>query len=202
MGRAAQASARGFDLFARPGFLVFIGAMTSAALVAPDFRRLSVRDAAVLLAIATTAPLLVHMLPSWDAAPVGAHLLPMFWATFVAAYFYGGTVGALTGLVSPPINMLFTALPAWSMVAVLGGELAVFALVSAWLVRRAPGSWYPAPLAAVAAILSCAALQAILPIFGNVFTGRLPVASLAAGLPGIALLGAINFFLVKSHPKR
>ena len=176
--------------------------MTSVALVAPDFRRLTVRDAAVLLAIATTAPLFVHMLPSWDAAPLGAHLLPMFWATFVAAYFYGGTVGVFTGLVSPLINMLITALPAWSMVAALGCELAVFALVSAWLVRRAPGSWYPAPLAAVAAILSCSALQAVLPIFGPVFSGRLPVASLVAGLPGIILLGAINFFLVKNHPKR
>ena len=126
----------------------------------------------------------------------------MFWATFVAAYFYGGTVGALTGLLSPLINMLFTALPAWSMVAVLGGELALFALVSAWLVRRAPGSWYLAPLAAIAAIFACWALQAILPIFGHLPSGRLPVASLAAGFPGLVLLGTINFYLVKNHPKR
>ncbi len=169
---------------------------------APTFRRPSIRDAAVLFVMATAAPLLVHLLPSWDSAPLGAHLLPMFWVTFVAAYFYGGSVGVLTGLATPLINHLLTAHPAWGMVGVLGSELAVFALVSAWIVRRSLHAWFAAPLAAVIAMVSCAALQAVLPAFGPASAVRFLTGALAAGFPGIVLLGGINWFLVKIRPKR
>ena len=178
--------------------------MTPAASVAfaPAFRRPSVRDATLLLATASALPLLVHLLPSWDRGPLGAHLLPMFWATFVAAYFYGAATGAITGLVSPLVNLLFTTLPAWSMIALLGCELVVFALVSAWLVKRAPGSRVSAPLAFLVAVVVCAGLQAVAAPFGQTGATRLLVASLTTGLPGIALLTVFNFFLVKTYPKR
>lgn len=192
------------DVFARHAILVFNYPMTSETMdaFAPTFRRPSIRDAAVLLVMATAAPLLVHLLPSWDAAPLGAHLLPMFWVTFVAAYFYGAGVGVLTGLGTPLINHLLTAHPVWGMVGILGSELAVFALVSVWIVRRAPRALFAAPLAAVIAMVLCAILQAVLPAFGPTSAVRFFTNALAAGLPGLVLLGGINWFLVKIRPKR
>lgn len=179
--------------------------MTPSAAVAfvPSFKKASALDATALFATAAVMPLLVHLLPSWGAAPIGAHLLPMFWVTFIAAYLYGAGVGSFTGLASPLANLLFIALPAWDKIAMLGFELVVFAVVSSWLVRRAPRCWLLAPLACIATVITGAGLQWMLaPTAALQSPVRLLTLALAISFPGLLLLTAINLALVKRFPKR
>src|SRR5436190_21488939 len=105
------------------------------------FRKFTVREAAVLLALAWLIPFLVHLVPWANPRPLGAYLLPVFWATFIAVYFYGLTAGLLTGLFSPAVNLLVTGLPSWRFFGMMGVELIVFVLVTTWAVRQAPRFW-------------------------------------------------------------
>ncbi len=166
------------------------------------FRKITAREAAVLLALAWLVPFLVHLAPWSGARPLGAYLLPMFWATFVAVYFYGAGAGLLTGLFAPAVNLLVTGLPAWKFLSVLSFELAVFAVLLAWAVRRRPQLWLLAPLGYLAAKTASTLLQSATPVFGDIGAPvRFFANSVAGGAAGLAVLAAINFALVKFYPK-
>ena len=178
--------------------------MSSLATPAPDgvFKKLTVRDAAVLLALAWLIPFAVHLLPWAGARPLGAYLLPVFWATFLAVYFYGIGAGLLTGLFSPAVNLLVTGLPAWKFFGVMGLELVVFVLFTAWAVRRVPRFWLIAPLGyvvakTVTALLVSAPTVVDRPDAAGYFFTHLVVGG-AAGLVALAL---IHGLLVKFYPK-
>lgn len=179
---------------------------TPATLVAPTragvFKRATVRETAVLLAVAWFVPFAVHLAPWSGARPLGAYLLPMFWATFVAVYFFGARIGVVVGLFAPVINLLVTGLPAWKFLSVMSCELVLFAIVGAWAVRRLPRLVLIAPLCYVAAKIASTALQAATGVFGDIgaplsFFGR----SLVGGLAGLVVLSAINAALVWFYPK-
>lgn len=166
------------------------------------FRRATPRETAVLLAVAWLVPFAVHLAPWSGARPLGAYLLPMFWATFVAVYFYGAEIGTVVGLFAPVLNLLVTGLPAWKFLAVLSCELVVFALVATWAVRRAPRFLLVAPLAYGVGKLASAGLQAATGVLGDIgapfdFFTR----SLVGGLAGLVVLSAINAALVWFYPK-
>lgn len=166
------------------------------------FRKVTAREAAVLLVIAWLIPFLVHLAPWAGARPLGAYLLPMFWATFVAVYFYGAGAGLLTGLFAPAVNLLVTGLPAWKFFGVLSFELAVFALILAWAVRHAPRFWLLAPLGYLVAKAASTLLQSATPVFGDIGApARFLAASVAGGAAGLVVLAAINLALVKYYPK-
>ncbi|MDD2765331.1 MAG: hypothetical protein PHE83_15310 [Opitutaceae bacterium] len=165
-------------------------------------RRASVQEAAVLLVVAAVIPLLVHLLPSWDTAPLGVHLLPMFWMTFVAAYLHGARLGALAGLVAPLVNLLLTGLPAARAFSALTVELVAFALLAAWATRRFPRFWLVAPLSYAGARLVSILLQAGLTFGGFGTVPALLLRSLVAGLAGLGLLALINAALVKLYARR
>ena len=174
---------------------------TGTASVA-TFRKINVREAAVLLAVAWLVPFLVHLAPWSGARPLGAYLLPMFWATFVAVYFYGVAGGLLTGLFAPAINLLVTGLPAWKFFSVISFELVIFAVVMTWAVRRAPRFWLLAPLGYLVAKTASTVLQSITPVFGAIGApADFFLASLIGGVAGLAVLALINFALVKFYPK-
>jgi hypothetical protein len=167
------------------------------------FRKITVRETAVLLMVAWLIPFLVHLAPWSGTRPLGAYLLPMFWATFVAVYFYGAGAGVLTGLFAPVINLLVTGLPAWKFLSVLSFELVIFAWVLTWAVRRRPTFWLLAPLGYLVAKTASTALQATATIFGKI--GAPPqfwLTSVVGGAAGLAILALINFALVKLYPKR
>lgn len=168
-----------------------------------QFKKAGLRETTVLLAVAWLIPFAIHLVPWTDARPLGAFLLPMFWATFVAVYFYGARIGLLAGLFAPACNLLVTGLPAWRFLSVMSFELVVFALVMAWAVRRMPGFVLLAPLGYVVAKVASTSLQAVTPIFGDL--GAAPAAyfarSLYGGLAGLIVLAAINAALVWFYPK-
>jgi len=180
-----------------------MNAVTTVAPSAVVFKKVSIKETSVVFVLAAVTPLLVHLLPSWDGAPLGAHLLPMFWMTFVAVYLYGGGIGALVGLVAPLTNLVLTGLPAWKYLGVLSCELVIFALATAWLVKRFPRIWLLAPLGYLVAKLCSASMQAVTGVFGDIGA---PLAfirqSLSNALVGLLVLAVINAVCVKLAPKR
>jgi len=174
---------------------------TASVLDASGFRKAGVRGTTLLLVAAWLIPLGVHLIPWPGATPLGAHLLPMFWATFVAVYFYGGAVGLVVGLLAPAINFALTGMPAWQFLSILSFELVLFALVTAWLTRRASGIWLWAPLGYIVAKLGSTALQAATHVFGEIGApGAFLINSLTNAWAGLALLMLINLGLTRVNP--
>jgi hypothetical protein len=166
------------------------------------FRKITVRETAVLLFIAWLIPFAVHLAPWSGARPLGAYLLPMFWATFVAVYFFGTGAGLLTGLFAPAVNLLVTGLPAWKFLSVMSLELVIFAVLTAWAVRRAPRFWLLAPLGYLAAKTGSTLVQSATPLFGDIGApAHFFAASVTGGAAGLLVLAAINLALAKSYPK-
>lgn len=160
------------------------------------------REGASLVAVAWLVPFLVHLVPWGGPRPLGVYLLPVFWTTFIAVYFYGALPGLAIGLVSPLVNLALTGLPALSGLGFMGLEVGLFVAIAAPLVGRWPGFWFAAPLAWAGAKIMAIALQFLIPLFG--YTGD-PVShvvrSTRNGLAGLAVLAVINVLLVRFYRK-
>jgi hypothetical protein len=159
------------------------------------------REGAILVAAAWLVPVLVHLIPWAGPRPIGAYLLPVFWPTFIAVYFYGALPGLAVGLVSPLVNLALTGLPSLSSVGLMGLEVALFVGFAAVLVTRWPAFWFAAPaawLAGKAALIGGQALLAAGP-------AEPPLAhwlrSTENGLVGIGMLAVINWLLVAFCPR-
>ena len=177
-------------------------APSASASTSAVFKKAGMKETTVLLALAWLIPFAIHLAPWSGARPLGAYLLPMFWATFVAAYFFGARLGLIVGLFGPAVNLLVTGLPAWKFLSVMSFELVVFALVTAWAVRRLPKFVLAAPLAYVLAKLASTGLQAVTTVFGDIGApGDFLVRSLVGGIAGLVVLAAINAALGWFYPK-
>lgn len=169
---------------------------------ATAFKKATAREIAALLLVAWAVPFAVHLVPWSGARPLGAYLLPMFWATFVAGYFYGARLAVLVGLFAPAVNLLLTGLPAWRFLSLMSCELVVFALVATWAVRRWPRFVLSAPLAYVVAHLAATVLQLATGVWGDIGApGDYLVRTLVGGLAGLVVLSAINAAAVWFYPK-
>lgn len=150
------------------------------------------KETRVLPAFAWRIPCAIHRVP-WSGARLrGAYLRPMFWATLVAADCDGAGLGVVVGRFAPAINRLVAGLPAGNFLSGLSFELRVFALVTAWAVRRAPGG----------AKLGSAGLQTVTTAFGDSGApGEFFARSLVGGVAGLGVLAAINAGLAWGDPK-
>ncbi|MDB6126595.1 MAG: hypothetical protein JWM35_491 [Verrucomicrobia bacterium] len=174
----------------------------SSVAASTTFRKITGLETVALLAIAWLIPFMVHVAPWSGPRPLGAYLLPMFWATFVAVYFFGIGPALLTALFAPAINLVVTGLPAWKFLSVVSFELVIFACVLTWAVRRAPRFWLLAPLGYLVAKTASTLLQAATPVFGNIGApAAFFVSSIVGVVAGLVILAAINFALVKFYPK-
>src|SRR4051812_26032647 len=165
-------------------------------------RPLGWREGSILIATAWLAPVLVHLIPWAGPRPMGTYLLPVFWATFIAVYFYGVLPGLAIGLVTPLVNLALTGLPALSSVEMMGEEIAVFVGLAAVLVTRWPRFWGAAPMAWLAGKAAIIGGQALLhgagatePAFAHWLR------STENGLIGIGVLVVINWLLVSFYPR-
>ncbi len=123
------------------------------------------RETAALAVVAWLVPLLVHLAPWSGTRPLGVYVLPVFWTTFVAVYFYGALPGLAVGLVTPLVNLALTGLPALASVGSMGLEVAFFSLGAALVVSRWPAFWFPAPLAWLAAQALVVGGEVLVPVF-------------------------------------
>jgi hypothetical protein len=176
--------------------------MSTAARRAFVFKTVRWREAAVLVVVAWLVPFLVHLVPWGGARPLGVYVLPVFWTTFLAVYFYGALPGLAIGLVAPLVNLALTGLPALRMAGNMGMEVAFFAGAAALLAGRWPAFWLAAPLAWVAAKALALTVQFLVPAFeyaGQPWQHLLR--STQNGLAGLGVLAVINVLLVVFYPK-
>jgi hypothetical protein len=147
---------------------------------------LEVRETAFVLAVSVALPFTIHLLPAIAARPVGAMLLPMFYAPLIAVILFRPHVAIITGLLSPLLNSRLTGHPLPEMAGLLTFELVLFSVIALLIQRRwksFPGS---AVFAYLAAVLSAAAIFHFQP--WNIIT---------VALPGLTVLFLINKFLLK-----
>jgi len=158
------------------------------------------RDSALLLLLAWFIPLGIHLIP-WDGAkPLGASMLPAFWAALVAAYLYGTGVGLLVGLSAPLLNFLVLGFPPSHAVFLLAAETVVFVLVLQPLLRRFPRFWWSAAFGYMMAKVASTGLE-VAPAFPHLeAAGALLLQSLRMAWPGWLMLTVINAVLVKAFP--
>lgn len=164
------------------------------------FKRAGVRETAVLLVLAWLVPMAVHLVPWAGARPLGAHLLPMFWAAFAAVYLFGLRTGLLVGLFAPALNLALTGLPALGRLGPLACEITVFVALVWWLMRRGRTPWYLAPLGYVVAKVASALLLVANGGAAASAGSALP-ASLLAALPGLAVLAGVQLGLARLYPR-
>ena len=148
----------------------------------------------MLLGLAWLMPFLVHLVPWAGERPLGAYVLPMFWAPLVAAYFYGRWAAVGVGLFAPAVNLAVTGLPAAGMLGMLSVEIGLFAILATGAIARWPRFVLTAPLAYGAAKL-------LTGVGGWLILGRSPSVA-AGGIVGLAILAGINVALVMFYPKR
>jgi hypothetical protein len=181
----------------------FRAAMNSSATTGSIlvFKKAGWREAGVLLAVAALIPLVVHLVPWTGPRPLGVYLLPMFWTTFVAVYFYGAAVALAVALVGIVVNFAVTGQPAGGMLGLMALELAFYAIAAAWAVRRMPRFVLVAPLAFLVAKIGSA--------FGLSLVNHIAIADAAlaferaviGGAIGLLVLTAINLALATAYPR-
>lgn len=176
--------------------------MSTTARRALFFKTVGWREGAVLVVVAWLVPFLVHLVPWGGARPLGVYVLPVFWTTFLAVYFYGALPGLAIGLVAPLVNLALTGLPALRMAGNMGMEVAFFVGAAALLAGRWPAFWLAAPLAWVAAKALSITVQFLVPAFEySGQPGQHLMGSTRNGLAGLAVLLAVNWLLVKFYPR-
>lgn len=141
-------------------------------------------------------PFLVHLLPLTGPVPMGARLLPIFYAPLLAAWLFHPAVGLIASLLMPFINHAFTGMPTLQMSILLGLELVIFSLVLQGFRRRSYRFALAAPLGFLAAKTASALVLWFLPI--------LPVsplnylgASIINAWPGLLVFLALNLVIVQ-----
>lgn len=160
------------------------------------------REAAILVAVAWLVPFLVHLIPWTGPRPLGVYVLPVFWTTFVAVYFYGALPGLAIGLVTPLLNLAITGLPALQSIGMMGLELTLFVMAAALLLMWWPRFWFGAPVAWLAAKGTLLAILSLLPAFDSAdhpFQHLLH--STQNGLAGLGMLTVIHWLLGAFYPK-
>jgi len=179
--------------------------MTTPLSVVPAsrfFRPARLSETSVLLAVAWLVPFAVHLVPWSGPRPLGVYLLPMFWTTFVAAYFYGARTAVIVGLFAPLLNALLTGSPAWRSLGVTSFEIVAFALLTTLALRLRPRWVIVAALGYVGARVAAALLLVATGVLGDLGS---PVhyvqRALVNGLAGFAVLTVINLALVRNYPR-
>ncbi len=140
-------------------------------------------------------PLLVHVAPLDGPAPVGARLLPIFYAPLLAAWIFHPAVGLLASLLMPFINHAFTGMPTLPMTVLLSLELVVFSL--GLLLNKK--YWPRLPLAPLAFIIG-KVFSAILLVFVTIVPASpwaYLVSSVQNALPGLLILFVLHLALLR-----
>lgn len=152
------------------------------------FVKLEVKETALVLAASVALPFLVHLIPPLGEMPVGARLIPMFYAPFIAIVLFRPHVALITGLLAPTSNFLLTGHPASENIFVLTLELVLFC-IAAYLIRRKwKRFWGVAALAYLAAVLGATCLLGRISLF---------MQTMVNSLTGIGILTLINIFLLR-----
>jgi hypothetical protein len=166
----------------------------------PIAQKWAIPETALVLGVTLLIPFLVHLIPFSGSAPLGAHLLPFYYAPFVALFLFRWHVAFIAAVAAPIINFALTGMPEWSLVLLLSLELGLFIGWVTLLKNNKILKWICAPLALVLAKAVSSALIGLFPIaLGSMDYFAV---SVSTALPGLALLLAINILVIKFYESR
>ena len=141
------------------------------------------------LATALVLPFLVHLVPVEGGPPLGARLLPIFFASLVLALRGAVWPALAVAVVAPTLNHYVTGMPAGRMWPTLQLELALFTLLVLAAVRVAPRA--VALLAPVTYLVAKPVAALILTASPVTLAGL--SATVALSWPGLVLLAVVGF---------
>ncbi|MFH1506844.1 MAG: hypothetical protein ABIG46_00230 [Candidatus Omnitrophota bacterium] len=155
--------------------------------------KLEVGKMTLILALSVFLPFTVHLFPLFAGLPLGARLLPMFYAPFIALFFCRAHVAIVTAVLAPILNHVITGHPVAAKIPLLNLELSFFVLFAYFLLKRFRVFSAGAPLAYIISKLCAAWLWRII---SGANSMEFLAISLLNSLPGVAVLFVINFLLI------
>lgn len=164
--------------------------------------RIQIKETVLILSLSVLMPFLIHFLPDYNGIPIGAILLPMFWAPYIAAKFFKFHVGLIAALTAPIMNYWITGNPQMAIVSLMTVQLALFVIVSALLKNIGRLQYLNAVLSYLIAVTLSAFIILVLPLLmpGMILENYF-ISAIVSGLPGIVLLAVINYASVKLNKK-
>lgn len=151
----------------------------------------------LILLISVLLPFVIHLIPSTGPTPIGAKLLPIFIAPFIAVLFFRFPVALMIAAVSPLVNALLYGKPDPAFTLRLTLELMTFVSIAFYLKDWVGMRWVNAPLSLILSKLIIAAVLFVIPFgfdYGHTLA-QFPVMISTAAV-GILILGLINILLL------
>ena len=177
--------------------------MSDPATTSParPWERARLLDLAVFLGLAMLSPWVVHFIPSWDDSPVGAKLLPIFYAPLIAALTGRGQVAVVVALLAPWVNHLIFGMPARPIAILLSIEMAGFSIVATSLASRWSGQAWLGPVAYLAAKpLSFLTLLLFPSLLPPLSAAAYTASSTIQAWPGLVVLAVLSVTVTKMFP--
>ena len=153
------------------------------------------------LAVMVLLPYLVHLFPAHAGVPMGARLLPLFLAPFLAVVLFDVQIALVAALFAPILNHYVVGQPTGGMVVLLTIEALVLCVVAAAMYRFRPNFVFTAPLSYIVAVLAGTLTLAIWPLLPASPLSFLSN-TLTNALPGLVLLLILNVGLVRFVSER
>lgn len=166
--------------------------MTAQAL--HQLRTSPVTATLVTILAAMIIPLLVHLIPPVNNVPMGARLLPIFYAPLLAVFLFKPGVAVAASLVTPFLNYLLTSSPTLPMTGIVTLELVVFSAVA--MVAHDRLRWTTAIVALLIGKLASMLLLFVLPVV-PVPPAQFFINGLVIALPGIVILLLLNVAVLR-----
>lgn len=174
----------------------------SGVTVRPNlFERLEISWIVLFLALAFLAPYVVHFIPSWDDSPIGAKLLPIFYAPLIAALTRKAHVSIAVAMMAPWLNHVLIGMPSVGMAIIMTVELVIFSSVVERLARKYKGQAWLGP---VSFLLAKPVSLLVLSLVPGFLTGIPSVTqffnSVVNAWPGLAILALLSYYVPKTFP--
>ncbi|NIP17277.1 MAG: hypothetical protein GWM87_03285 [Xanthomonadales bacterium] len=163
--------------------------------------RLEVSWIVAFLALAFLAPYVVHFIPSWDDSPIGAKLLPIFYAPLIAALTRKAHVSIVVALMAPWLNHVLIGMPPVPMAFILTVELLLFSAIAERMARNHKGKAWLGPLSYLLAKPASLAILLLVPGFlPGVPSAAQFAQSLMNAWPGLAVLALLSYYVPRKFP--
>jgi hypothetical protein len=159
--------------------------------------QLMVKETVVLLALSAALPFLAHLIPAVNGTPMGAILLPIFYAPLIGVILFRFHVGVLVAALAPFINLAIIGMPSAAMASLLAVELVMFVGFTQLFLQNDRLKWVSAPVSLVLVKLVSSLMIMIVPFWQMINTGGYLVNSLVNGVAGIFVLLLLNIALLK-----
>ena len=158
-------------------------------------RNLQVVETVLLLAGSILLQFLIHLIPS-SGTPIGAYVLAMFFAPLIAIIFFKPHTAFVVAILSPILNYLISGSPIAVILPLMTIKLVLF--VSCLYLFFNIKS-----IKKISALLAILVSLTVSPFIVSLFSSynENVLNTLTTAIPGLLLLIAVNYFLVRYQEK-